>query len=116
MEIAERQVGDVVIWDLNGELVLGDAILARRVTKLADSGKGKVLLNLADVPHVDSAGLGELVHCYTTLSHKGGQLKLLNPNTKLRDLLSTTMLNEVFETYESEDEAVKSFARVAAQQ
>ena len=111
MEIVERQVGGVVILDLHGNLVLGEVGEAIRdaITKLADGGKGKVLLNLADVPHVDSAGLGEIVRCYTTMSRKGGKLKLANPTTKLRDLLSITMLIRVFETYESEDEAVKSF-------
>ncbi len=111
MEIVERQVGNVVILDLHGKLVLGEGgeAIPKAITRLADSGKGKVLLNLADVPYVDSAGLGEIVRCYTTVSRKGGKLKLLNLNTKLRDMLCTTMLNKVFETYESEDEAVQSF-------
>jgi anti-sigma B factor antagonist len=111
MEIVERQVGNVVVLDLHGKLVLGERgeAIAQAITKLADSGQGKVLLNLADVPHVDSAGLGEIVRCYTTMSRKGGKLKLLSPTTRLRDMLCTTMLIKVFETYESEDEAVKSF-------
>jgi anti-sigma B factor antagonist len=111
MEIVDRQVGDVVILDLHGKLVLGEGgeAIYQAITKLAGSGKGKVLLNLADVPHVDSAGLGEIVRCYTTVSRKGGKLKLLKPTTKVRGLLTTTMLIRVFETYDSEDEAVKSF-------
>jgi anti-sigma B factor antagonist len=79
------------------------------VTKLADSGKTKILLNLADVPYVDSAGLGEIVRTYTTVSRKGGKLKLLNLTKKIQDLLSITKLLTVFETYESEDEAVRSY-------
>ena len=79
------------------------------MTKLADSGKTKILLNLADVPYVDSAGLGEIVRTYTTVSRKGGKLKLLNLTKKIQDLLSITKLLTVFETYESEDEAVRSF-------
>jgi anti-sigma B factor antagonist len=111
MEIVDRQVGDVVILDLHGKLVLGEGgeAIYRAITKIADGGRGKILLNLVDVPHVDSAGLGEIVRCYTTVSRKGGKLKLLNPTTKVRDLLSTTMLIKVFETYESEEEAVQSF-------
>jgi anti-sigma B factor antagonist len=79
------------------------------VTKLADSGKTKILLNLADVPYVDSAGLGEIVRTYTTVSRKGGKLKLLNLTKKIQDLLSITKLLTVFEAYESEDEAVRSY-------
>ena len=69
----------------------------------------KILLNLADVPYVDSAGLGEIVRCYTTVSKKGGKLKLLNLTAKIRDLLAITKLLTVFETYDSEADAVKSF-------
>jgi anti-sigma B factor antagonist len=64
---------------------------------------------LADVPYVDSAGLGEIVRCYTTASRKGGSLKLINLTKKIQDLLSITKLLTVFEVYETEDEGVKSF-------
>jgi anti-sigma B factor antagonist len=112
MKIVERQVGDVVILDLHGKILIGegDDALREAVTKLAEAGKTKILLNLADVPYVDSAGLGEIVRTYTTVSRKGGKLKLLNLTRKIQDLLSITKLLTVFETYESEDEAVRSFA------
>jgi anti-sigma B factor antagonist len=112
MKIVERQVGDVVILDLHGKILIGegDDALREAVNKLADSGKTKILLNLADVPYVDSAGLGEIVRTYTTVSRKGGKLKLLNLTKKIQDLLSITKLLTVFEAYESEDEAVRSFA------
>ena len=111
MKIVERLVGDVVILDLTGKILIGegDDLLRDAVTKLADSGKTKILLNLAEVPYVDSAGLGEVVRCYTTVSRKGGKLKLLNLTKKIQDLLSITKLLTVFETFESESEAVKSF-------
>ncbi len=111
MKIVERLVGDVVILDLQGKILIGegDDQLREAVTKLADSGKTKILLNLAEVPYVDSAGLGEVVRCYTTVSRKGGKLKLLNLTKKIQDLLAITKLLTVFETYDSEDEAVKSF-------
>jgi anti-sigma B factor antagonist len=111
MKIVERQVGDVVILDLHGKILIGegDDALREAVTKLADSGKTKILLNLADVPYVDSAGLGEIVRTYTTVSRKGGKLKLLNLTKKIQDLLSITKLLTVFETYESESEAVRSY-------
>jgi anti-sigma B factor antagonist len=111
MKIVERQVDDVVILDLHGKILIGegDDALREAVTKLSDSGKTKILLNLAEVPYVDSAGLGEIVRTYTTVSRKGGKLKLLNLTKKIEDLLSITKLLTVFETYESEDEAVKSY-------
>ncbi len=111
MKIVERLVGDVVILDLTGKILIGegDDLLRDAVTKLADSGKTKILLNLAEVPYVDSAGLGEVVRCYTTVSRKGGKLKLLNLTKKIQDLLAITKLLTVFETYDSEGEAIKSF-------
>jgi anti-sigma B factor antagonist len=111
MKIVERQVGDVVVLDLHGKILIGegDDALREAVTKLADAGKTKILLNLADVPYVDSAGLGEIIRTYTTVSRKGGKLKLLNLTKKIQDLLSITKLLTVFETYESEDEAVRSY-------
>ena len=112
MKIVERQVGDVVILDLHGKILIGegDDALREAVTKLVDSGKTKILLNLADVPYVDSAGLGEIVRCYTTVSKKGGKLKLLNLTKKIKDLLAITKLLTVFEVYEDEQEAIKSFS------
>ncbi len=112
MKIVERQVGDVIILDLHGKILIGegDDALREAVTRLSDAGKTKILLNLADVPYVDSAGLGEIVRTYTTVSRKGGKLKLLNLTKKIQDLLSITKLLTVFETYDSENEAVRSFA------
>ncbi len=112
MKIVERQVGDVIILDLHGKILIGegDDALREAVTRLSDSGKTKILLNLADVPYVDSAGLGEIVRTYTTVSRKGGKLKLLNLTKKIQDLLSITKLLTVFETYDSENDAVRSFA------
>ena len=111
MKIVERQVGDVIILDLHGKILIGegDDALREAVTKLVDGGKTRIVLNLADVPYVDSAGLGEIVRCYTTVSKKSGKLKLLNLTKKIQDLLSITKLLTVFETFESEPEAVKSF-------
>ena len=111
MKIVERPVGDVVILDLHGKILIGegDDALRDAVTRLVDSGKTKILLNLADVPYVDSAGLGEIVRTYTTVSRQGGKLKLLNLTKRIQDLLAITKLLTVFETYESEQDAVGSF-------
>jgi anti-sigma B factor antagonist len=112
MNIVERKVEDVTILDLHGKMLIGDGDDALRdaLTKVVDGGQMKVLLNLGDVPYVDSAGLGEIVRSYTTVTRKGGKLKLLNLTKKLEDLLSITKLLTVFETYDTEDEAVKSFS------
>jgi anti-sigma B factor antagonist len=111
MKIDERLVGGVSILDLHGKILIGegDDVLRDAVGRLVEAGKTKVLLNLADVPYVDSAGLGEIVRCYTTVSRKGGRLKLVNLTTKIRDLLSITKLLTVFETYDAEEQAVRSF-------
>ena len=111
MKIVERQVEDVVILDLHGKILIGegDDALRDAVNRVVDGGKTKILLNLADVPYVDSAGLGEIVRCYTTVSRKNGRLKLINLTRKIQDLLAITKLLTVFETYDSEPEAIKSF-------
>jgi anti-sigma B factor antagonist len=111
MNIVERKVEDVTILDLHGKMLIGDGddALREALTKVVDGGQTKVVLNLGDVPYVDSAGLGEIVRSYTTVTRKGGKLKLLNLTKKLEDLLSITKLLTVFETYDTEDEAVKSF-------
>ena len=111
MKIVERQVNDVLILDLVGKIMIGegDDALREAVTRLVDGGRTKIVLNLAEVPYVDSAGLGEIVRCYTTVSRKGGKLKLINLTKKIQDLLAITKLLTVFEVYESEEEAIRSF-------
>ena len=111
MQIEERVVGNVTILDLKGKMLIGegDELLREKINHLVEGGKKKVLLNLADVPYVDSAGLGEIVRCYTTVSRKDGKLKLLNLTKRIHDLLSITKLLTVFETYDTEEEAIRSF-------
>ena len=111
MEIQERTLQDVVVLDLTGKLTIGegDELLKERISNLIQQGHRKLLLNLEGVPYVDSAGLGEIVRTYTTVSRQGGKLKLVNLTKRITDLLAITKLLTVFETYESEDEAVKSF-------
>lgn len=112
MEIQERTVQDVVVLDLTGKLTIGegDELLKERIGNLVQQGHRHLLLNLEGVPYVDSAGLGEIVRTYTTVSRQGGKLKLVNLTKRITDLLAITKLLTVFETYESEDEAVKSFS------
>jgi anti-sigma B factor antagonist len=115
MQIDERAVGDVVVLDLKGKITLGkgDELLKDKVNSLVNQGHKKIVLNLADVPYIDSAGLGEVVRTYTTVSRQGGSLKLLNLTKRITDLLSITKLLTVFETFDSENEAVRSFSASA---
>jgi anti-sigma B factor antagonist len=115
MQIEERVVSGVVVLDLKGKVTLGegDELLKEKVNSLVSQGHKKIVLNLAEVPYVDSAGLGEIVRTYTTVSRQGGSLKLLNLTKRISDLLSITKLLTVFETFESENEAVSSFATSA---
>jgi anti-sigma B factor antagonist len=111
LDVSERQAGDVTILDLTGEVRLGDSSVALRdsTRKLADGGKKKILLNLADVKYIDSTGIGELIASYTTVTRQGGQLKLLNLTDRIQNLLVITKLLTVFDSYDDEAEALKSF-------
>ena len=111
MQIEERAVGDVMILDLKGKITLGegDELLKDKINSLIHQGQKKLLLNLEGVPYIDSAGLGEIVRTYTTVSRQGGSLKLVNLTKRITDLLSITKLLTVFETFDTEPEALKSF-------
>ncbi len=111
MVIEERIIGDVTILDLKGKMTLGegDELLKDKINSLIHQGQKKLLLNLEGVPYIDSAGLGEIVRTYTTVSRQGGNLKLVNLTKRITDLLSITKLLTVFETFETEPEALKSF-------
>src|SRR6476620_6358144 len=115
MQIAERKNGDVVVLDLKGKITLGegDELLKDKVNSLVNQGHRKIVLNLAEVPYIDSAGLGEIVRTYTTVSRQGGSLKLLGLTKRITDLLAITKLLTVFETFESENDAVQSFSASA---
>jgi len=112
MQIEERIVGNVTILDLKGKITLGegDEALKDKINSLLHQDRKKLLLYLADVPYIDSAGLGEVVRTYTTVSRQGGQLKLVNLTKRITDLLSITKLLTVFETFDVEQDALNSFS------
>ena len=112
MQIEERIVNEVTILDLKGKITLGegDEALKDKINSLILQNRKRILLNLEDVPYLDSAGLGEIVRTYTTVSRQGGQLKLVNLTKRITDLLSITKLLTVFETFETEPEALKSYS------
>jgi anti-sigma B factor antagonist len=111
MQIDERVVEGVTILDLKGKMTLGegDELLKDKINSLLQQDKKQLLLNLENVPYIDSAGLGEIVRTYTTVSRQGGKLKLLNLTKRIQDLLAITKLLTVFDTYDSEAEAIKSY-------
>jgi anti-sigma B factor antagonist len=112
MEINERTIGALTVLDLSGKLTISDGaqLLKDKSESLVFQGRKQIIVNLAAVPYIDSGGLGQLVACYTTLAKAGGRLTLLNVNTKNHDLLSITKLVSVFETYDTEREAIESYA------
>lgn len=112
MTINERNSGDVTILDVEGKILLGegDVQLKRKIDELIESNKTKLVLNLANVPYMDSGGLGEIVRSYTTVKRAGGELKLLNATKRISDLLTITKLITVFEIHEDEAASVASFA------
>ncbi|MEN3330545.1 MAG: anti-sigma factor antagonist [Acidobacteriota bacterium] len=111
LDVKERQAGDVTILDLSGEVRIGEGAVALRdsIRNLSDQGKKKLLLNLAGVKYMDSTGVGELIANYTTVTRQGGQLKLLSLTDRIQNLLVITKLLTVFDSYENEAEALKSF-------
>jgi anti-sigma B factor antagonist len=111
MKATVRQIGHVSVVDLSGKITIGegDVALRERVHSLLDGSNKNIILNLEKVTYMDSAGIGELVACYKRAKEKGGTVKLLNPSGKVYDLLQLTKLEEVFDTFKDEKEALVSF-------
>jgi len=111
MKASVRKIGHVSVLDLSGKITIGegDVVLREKVQGLLEGGEKSILLNLERVSYMDSAGIGELVACYKRAKEKEGVVKLLNPSGKVFDLLQLTKLEEVFETYRDEKEALVSF-------
>jgi anti-sigma B factor antagonist len=112
VKLNTRQVGDVSVVDVAGRITLGEGSSALRdlLREMVGKGEKKILLNLGDVSYIDSSGIGELVSGFTTVTNSGGQLKLLNLNKRVKDLLQITKLYTVFDVHEDEAGAVRSFA------
>ena len=115
LKINVRESGNVVILDLNGRITIGEeaASLRNTIKEHLDNGQKNILLNLAEVSYIDSTGLGQFVGSFATVTSRGGQLKLLNLQKKLQELMQITKLITVFETYTNESAAIRSFAVAA---
>lgn len=111
IKTSTRLIGNVVIVDTIGELRLGEGtnVLRQVVNETAEQGYKNILLNLRDVRHIDSAGVGELMSCYTSVRNRGGQLKLMNLSKNVHSLLQITKLYTIFEVEDDEPTAVASF-------
>jgi anti-sigma B factor antagonist len=106
-----REFSGITLVDLSGRISLGDgsALLRKTVRDLLEEGRTKIILNLGDVNYIDSSGIGELVSGFTAVRNRGGELKLLNLTKKVHDLLQITKLFTVFDVFNEESTAVRSF-------
>ena len=111
VKLTSRQVGDVTVIDVSGRITLGEGASAFReiIREMAAKGNKKLLVNLSEVSYIDSSGIGELVSGFTTVTNGGGQLKLIGLSKRVKDLLQITKLYTVFEVFDDEAEAVRSF-------
>jgi anti-sigma B factor antagonist len=111
MQMAERQIGNVTILDLSGRLTIDDGVelLKDKVHSLIIEGRTRVVLNLALLSYMDSSGLGQLVSCHNSLAKTTGGLTLLHVTRRNTALLSVTRLATMFQTTNSEDDALRSF-------
>jgi anti-sigma B factor antagonist len=111
MEINERKVSEVVVFEIKGEVNIGSRLerFQQVVRERLEAGERKFVVNLAGLTWIDSSGLGELIKSLVTVMRQGGQLKLSNVPSKVRGILSVTNLTQVFEIFDEEQAAVSSF-------
>jgi anti-sigma B factor antagonist len=111
MKHSSREEGDIAIIELNGKIMgdTEDIEVVDIIYKWADSGKNKVVLDLCKAEWMNSRGLGICISGATTLRNRGGDLKLACLSPKVKDLLDKTRMFGVFESFDSVDEAIKSF-------
>jgi anti-sigma B factor antagonist len=115
-KVSVRHAGNVAIVDLAGKITLGEGcgMVRSTIKDLVNGGSRNILANLKDVTYLDSAGLGELVGSYATITNLGGAIKLLHAQGKVKDLLAVTKLYTVFVAFDNEAEALRSFSTEAA--
>ena len=111
LRMAERQRGDVTVLDLSGSMHLddGDLVFRKRIHDLIDGGHVKIVLDLGALTNVDSSGVGMLVAKLNTVRAAGGDIKLVHMTSRSLRLLATMKILTVFETFDDEDSAVRSF-------
>jgi anti-sigma B factor antagonist len=117
MHIDQRPIDDVVVLDLHGKIAVGDGdvLIKDTIQRLAGLGARKIVLNFADVTYMDSVGLSTIIRAHLTLRQDGGQLRLLQLPPRIAGLLAITRLTTVFDTFDDEAAAIRSFARAGLQ-
>ena len=115
LRVQTQIFGDVFIFRCDGRIVYGDegAVLRERIASIF-KGSQKIVVNLHSVDYIDSGGLGILVALWVSARKRGGELKLVSPTKRIKDLLRCTNLNAIFGVYENEDEAVAAFRKQVA--
>jgi anti-sigma B factor antagonist len=110
-KITKKEVGEVSVVGLDGRIVLGEEsnILRETVKRLIGEGRKKIVLNMANVRYIDSAGLGMLVAAHVSAKNQGAALRLCNLGNKFHDVLQLTRLLTIFSVYDTEAEAIDSF-------
>jgi anti-sigma B factor antagonist len=118
LKVMQRQADGITILDLNGRIVLGKETALMRDTILDLIGRGKrgIVLNLGNVPYVDSSGISEMLSATQAIRREGGDLKLLNLTSRVRDMVEVVRLGTVFELFDDENAAIKSFTREQRQE
>lgn len=111
LNISNKQVGDISVVVLKGRIVLGEgsSALRQRVKELVGDGKKKIVLNMANVTYVDSAGLGALVEAHVSAKKQGASLLLSDLGIKFHEVMQITRLVTVFSVFATETEAIRSF-------
>ncbi|HMD35476.1 MAG TPA: STAS domain-containing protein [Vicinamibacterales bacterium] len=111
MTLHDRTIGDVVVIDVSGRITIDDGadLFRDRVRGLLRDGRAKLILNFRDAPYIDSTALGEIVRSYTSATRKNGTVKLLSVTPRIHELLVVTKLLSVFDLFDDEIEAVRSF-------
>lgn len=115
INIEEKRIGRVTVLDITGRLTIDQAAqhLKDKINSLVAQQRTDIVLNLENVPYIDSGGLGQLVASYGSVMKAGGAMKLLNISSRNHDLLSITRLVTLFESFDSEADAVRSFETTA---
>ena len=113
LRMTDREVSGVDVIDIEGRIVLGEESnsFREKVKSLLAAGKKKIVLNLAQISYIDSAGLGTLVATFHSARSQGATLKLTNLGSKFKEVLQVTKLMTVFDTYDSESAAIQSFGK-----
>jgi len=111
MKIYQRNVNDVIVLDMEGKITIGegDVMMREAISGLLELGHKRILLNMARISYMDSSGVGELLSCLTHVTESGGQFKLLNISTKIKNLLHIAQILSVFEYFNDEEQALASF-------